>query len=84
MRLEREPDDEGDDAELEDGDPAEDDGLREPALGSVGFYAHSDQRAWGAGSNRDLEQDAAESGIAGQDGLDEQVPFLDWQMVGMV
>jgi hypothetical protein len=74
----------GDDAELEDGDPAEDDGLREPALGSVGFYAHSDQRAWAAGSNRDLEQDPAESGIADQDGLRRTGPVQDWQHIGMV
>ncbi len=54
--MEREPDDEGDDAELEDGDPAEDDGLREPSLGSVGDM-HFDQRRWAAGGRRDLEQD---------------------------
>ena len=30
------------------------------------------------------EQDDGESGIADQDGLDEQVPFRDWQGVGMV
>jgi hypothetical protein len=34
--------------------------------------------------SRELEQDDAESGIADQDGLDEQVPFRDWQNVGMV
>ena len=34
--------------------------------------------------SRDLEQDDGESGIADQDGLDEQVPFRDWQGVGMV
>src|SRR3977135_3883600 len=67
MKLE--PDDEGDDAELEDDDPAEDEGLREPSLGSVGVYAHSDQRAWAAGGVRDLEQDPAESGIVDLDGL---------------
>jgi hypothetical protein len=27
---------------------------------------------------------AEASGIADQDGLDEQVPFRDWSMVGMV
>jgi hypothetical protein len=32
----------------------------------------------------DLELDDAESGIADQDGLDEQVPFRDWQGMGMV
>jgi hypothetical protein len=40
--------------ELEDDDPAEDDGLREPSLGSVAVYAHSDQRAWAAGGRRDF------------------------------
>jgi hypothetical protein len=34
--------------------------------------------------SRELEHDDAESGIGDQDGLDEQVPFRDWQMVGMV
>jgi hypothetical protein len=34
--------------------------------------------------SRELEQDDGETGIADQDGLDEQVPFRDWQMVGMV
>jgi hypothetical protein len=33
---------------------------------------------------RELEQDDSETGIADQDGLDEQVPFRDWQGVGMV
>jgi hypothetical protein len=81
--MEREPDDEGDDAELEEDDPSEDDGLREPSLGSVG-EVHVDQRRWAAGDRRDLEQDDGETGIADQDGLDEQVPFRDWQNVGMV
>ena len=31
----------------------------------------------------DLEESEA-SGIADQDSLDEQVPFRDWQIVGMV
>jgi hypothetical protein len=35
-------------------------------------------------NHMELEQDDGESGIADQDGLDEQVPFRDWQMVGMV
>ena len=61
----------------EDGDPAE------PSLGSVGEM-HFDQTQWAAGGRRDLELDGAESGIADQDGLDEQVPFRDWQRVGMV
>jgi hypothetical protein len=63
--------------EDEDSDPAE------PSLGSVGD-AHFDQTRWATGSRRDLELDDAESGIADQDGLDEQVPFRDWQNVGMV
>jgi hypothetical protein len=41
-------------------------------------------KRWSTGSRCDLEQDDAESGIADQDGLDEQVPFRDWQGVGMV
>jgi hypothetical protein len=45
---------------------------------------HFDQTQWAAGGRRDLELDGAESGIADQDGLDEQVPFRDWQRVGMV
>jgi hypothetical protein len=62
---------------LLEGDPAE------PSLGSSGDV-HLDQTRWAAGGRRDLELDDAESGIADQDGLDEQVPFRDWQMVGMV
>jgi hypothetical protein len=68
---------EQDDADNEDGDPAE------PSLGSVGDV-HFDQGRWAAGSRCDLEQDDGETGIADQDGLDEQVPFRDWMMVGMV
>jgi len=45
---------------------------------------HFDQTRWAVGDRRDLELDDAESGIADQDGLDEQVPFRDWQNVGMV
>ena len=63
--------------EDEESDPAE------PSLGSVGDV-HFDQTGWAAGGRRDLEQDDGESGIADQDGLDEQVPFRDWQGVGMV
>lgn len=55
----------------------------EPSLGSVGDV-HFDQGRWALGSACDLELDDAESGIADQDGLDEQVPFRDWMMVGMV
>ena len=61
----------------EDGDPAE------PSLGSVGDM-HFSQERWASGTRRDLEQDDAESGIGDQDGLDEQIPFRDWQGVGMV
>jgi hypothetical protein len=70
-----ETDDNGEDNE--DADPAE------PSLGRSGDL-HLNQERWAAGSRRDLEQDDAESGIADQDGLDEQVPFRDWQGVGMV
>lgn len=81
--MELEPEDEGDDSEIEDDDPAEHDGLSEPSLGS--FEGHDDQRvSWKAGNRSDRELDAAESGIGDQDGLDEQVPFRDWQGVGMV
>ena len=39
----------------------------------------------GQGVSTDAELDDADlSGIGDQDGLDEQVPFRDWQMVGMV
>jgi hypothetical protein len=81
--MELEPEDEGDDAELEQDDPGEDDGLSEPSLGSIGAQ-HFDQGRWSEGGRRDLEQDSAESGIGDQDGLDEQIPFRDWSMVGMV
>ena len=70
--MEREPD--GDeDSELEESDPGEDDGLKEPSLGSVA-PASTDQTRWASGSQSDLEQDDGETGIADQDGLDEQVP----------
>ena len=52
----------------------------EPSLGSVGD-AHFGQTRWAVGDRRDLELDDSESGIADQDG---QVPFRDWQGVGMV
>ena len=86
--MEREPDDEADESELE------------PSLGS--FDRMADQsKAWrqSAGElcfSMDAEQDDADnedsdpteeseaSGIGDQDGLDEQVPFRDWQGVGMV
>jgi hypothetical protein len=63
--------------EDEDSDPAE------PSLGSVGDI-HFSQERWSSGNSRDLEQDDGETGIADQDGLDEQVPFRDWPNVGMV
>lgn len=55
---------------------------REASLGSLD--GRIDQTGWAAGNRRDLEQDEGETGIADQDGLDEQVPFRDWQHVGMV
>ncbi len=69
------------DAELDESDD-EDGRPGQPSLGSVGDV-HFDQRRWDGGQ-RDLEQDGAESSIGDQDGLDEQVPFLDWQGVGML
>jgi hypothetical protein len=45
---------------------------------------HFNQEQWASGGRRDLEQDDGESGIADRDGLNEQVPFRDWQSVGMV
>jgi hypothetical protein len=53
----------------------------EPSLGSVGDM-HLDQRQWTAGDRRDLELDAAESGIGDYDGLMEQVGTRDWQQEG--
>jgi hypothetical protein len=43
---------------------------------------HFDQRRWAYGNSRDLKD--GESGIAAQDGLDEQLPFRNWQGLGMV
>lgn len=71
--MELEPEDENDDAELEEDDPAEDDGLAEPSLGSVDpAMGGGDQTRWAAGDRRDLELDGAESGIGDRDGLLEQ------------
>jgi hypothetical protein len=81
MAIDCEPEDEDDDAELEYDDPAEDDGLREPALGSLD--GRDNQTAWAAGDRRDLEQDSAESGIGDHDGLGEQVGSQDWQQGAM-
>jgi hypothetical protein len=82
MAIDCEPEDEGDDSELEDDDPAEDDGLAEPALGSLD--QHDDQEIWARGDRRDLELDQADSGIADLDGLLEQVGTQSWQPGGMV
>jgi hypothetical protein len=79
--------------ELEDDNDREEVGDTESSLGS--FDRMTDQsKSWlqrgeHCGAN-DLEQDGADneeseaSGIGDQDGLDEQVPFRDWQNVGMV
>jgi hypothetical protein len=80
----------GDRRDLEDehdgAEPSEDD---EPSLGS--FDGLMDQEVCylvsgaGMGVSTDAELDDADlSGIGDQDGLDEQVPFRDWQGVGMV
>jgi len=74
---ELEPEDEDDDSELEEDDPAEDDGSSEPALGSLD--CHHSQERWAAGGRRDLELDDAETGIGDLDGLLEQVGTQDWQ-----
>jgi hypothetical protein len=66
----------GNDAEQDEADA-------EPSLGSVGDRQFN-QENWAAGKPNDRELDGAESGIGDQDGLDEQVPFRDWQNVGMV
>jgi hypothetical protein len=55
----------------------------EPSLGA--FEGHDDQGvSWKCSNRSDREVDGAESGIGDQDGLDEQVPFRDWQNAGMV
>lgn len=82
--LEDSNDDNPHDEETDDNrEDNEDDGLSEPSLGSSGDL-HLNQERWSDGSRRDLEQDDSETGIADQDGLDEQVPSRDWQGVGMV
>ncbi|MBR1145071.1 hypothetical protein [Bradyrhizobium sp. AUGA SZCCT0431] len=81
MAIDCEPEDEGDDAELEEDDPGEDDGLHEPALGSLD--GHDNQTVWARGGRRDLEVDPAESGIGDYDGLAEQVGSQDWQQGAM-
>jgi hypothetical protein len=52
-----------------------------PSLGSFG-NVHFHQMRWAYGNSRDLKD--GESGIAAQDGVDEQLPFRNWQGVGMV
>jgi hypothetical protein len=57
----------------------------EPSLGSLDHDHHPNQERWAAGGRRDIELDDAEaSGIGDHDGLDEQVPFQDWQNTGMI
>jgi hypothetical protein len=63
---------------------AEPDLCDEPSLGALEGGHHADQTRWGQSNRSDREDDGAESGIGDQDGLDEQVPFRDWQGVGMV
>jgi hypothetical protein len=41
--MEREPEDEGDDTELEDDDPGEDDGISKPSIGSLDHAHHPNQ-----------------------------------------
>lgn len=78
--MELEPEDEGDDSELEDDDPAENDLDDEPSLGSCDpSMGGGDQTRWAAGDRRDLEDDPTESGIGDHDGLLEQVGWQDWQ-----
>jgi hypothetical protein len=75
----------GSNSDLEDGhDGAEPDEDGEPSLGA--FEGHNNHDvAWAATEHfPDMELDGAESGIGDQDGMDEQVPFRDWQGVGMV
>jgi hypothetical protein len=65
-----------------DGSEPDEDG--EPSLGA--FEGHDNHNVSWAGETFvvDAELDGAESGIGDQDGLDEQVPFRDWQNRGMV
>lgn len=66
----------------EDSDTDEDDDPAEPALGSLD--GQTDQSAWAVGGRRDLELDAAETGIGDLDGLLEQIGNQGWQVGGMV
>jgi hypothetical protein len=81
MAIDCEPEDEDDDAELEEDDPAEHDGTLEQSLGSLD--GRDDQTAWAVGSRNDVELDPAESGIGDYDGLGEQVGSQDWQHAWM-
>jgi len=83
-----------------DDNPHDDEGEAEPSLGSFDRMADQSkawrQQAGELCYSADAEQDdcdhedsdpaeeAEASGIGDQDGLDEQVPFRDWQNVGMV
>jgi hypothetical protein len=83
-----------------DDNPHDDDTDAEPSLGSFDRMADQSkawrQQAGELCYSADAEQDDADnedsdpadeseaSGIGDQDGLDEQVPFRDWQGVGMV
>jgi len=82
--MELEPDDEGDDAELEDHDPAEDDGLREPSLGSLGDH-HPNQERWAVGKPRPRDRrrriGRSRSGRIGRTGA---VPRLDGRGDGVI
>jgi hypothetical protein len=80
MAIDCEPEEEGDDCELEEDDPAEHDGLSEPALGSLD--GQTDQTGWAIGNRNDGELDASESGIGDHDGLGEQIGRQDWQVGG--
>jgi hypothetical protein len=83
-----------------DDNPHDEEGEAEPSLGSFDRMADQSkawrQTSGELCFSIDAEQDDADhedsdpaeeseaSGIADQDGLDEQVPFRDWQNVGMV
>jgi hypothetical protein len=81
----------GDRRDLEDehdgAEPSEDD---EPSLGSFEGLTMDQEVSFlvggaGMGVSTDAELDEAEqSGIGDQDGVDEQAPFRDWQNIGMV
>jgi hypothetical protein len=74
-----------DDDELDGPENGEDEQSEpdEPSLGA--FEGHDDQSvSWKCSNRSDRELDGAESGIGDQDGLNEQIPFRDWQNRGMV